>query len=106
MKFLAVTACPSGVAHTYMSAEALEKAAKKNGIEIKVETQGSIGTENEIKAQDLENVDAVILTKDMPIKNAERFEGIPTVKVGVSDAVKKAEAIILKLAKMVEEKNK
>ena len=46
MKFLAVTACPSGVAHTYMSAEALEKAAKKHGIEIKVETQGSIESDH------------------------------------------------------------
>ena len=91
MKFLAVTACPSGVAHTYMSAEALEKAARKHGIEIKVETQGSIGIENQITPEDLIGTDAVILTKDMPIK------------VGVSDAVKKAEAIITKLEKMVKE---
>ncbi len=48
MKVIAVTACPSGVAHTYMAAEALEKAAKQEGIEIKVETQGSIGIENEL----------------------------------------------------------
>ena len=71
MKFLAVTACPSGVAHTYMSAEALEKAAKKHGIEIKVETQGSIGIENQITPEDLAGTDAVILTKDMPIKDEE-----------------------------------
>lgn len=103
MKFLAVTACPSGVAHTYMSAEALEKAAKNHGIEIKVETQGSIGIENQIKAEDLLGADAVILTKDMPIKDEERFDGIPKVRVGVSDAVKKAEAIIIKLEKMVKE---
>lgn len=103
MKFLAVTACPSGVAHTYMSAEALEKAAKKHGIEIKVETQGSIGIENQITPEDLIGTDAVILTKDMPIKDEDRFENIPKVKVGVSDAVKKAEAIITKLEKMVEE---
>ena len=48
MKILAVTACPSGVAHTYMAAEAIERAAKAKGIEIKVETQGSIGIENRI----------------------------------------------------------
>lgn len=105
MKFLAVTACPSGVAHTYMSAEALERAAKKHGIEIKVETQGATGVENRIEKEDLQGVDAVILTKDMPIKESERFEGIPTVKVGVSMAVKKADAIIAKLITMVEEKN-
>lgn len=103
MKFVAVTACPSGVAHTYMSAEALEKAARNHGVEIKVETQGAIGIENEIGKEDLTDCDAVILTKDMPIKNAERFAGLPTVKVGVSDAVKRAEAIIVKLSKMVED---
>lgn len=106
MKFLAVTACPSGVAHTYMSAEALEKAAKKYGIEIKVETQGSIGIENQITTEDLKDTDAVILTKDMPIKDEERFAGIPTVKVGVSDAVKKAEAIIVKLESMIKDLDK
>lgn len=105
MKFLAVTACPSGVAHTYMSAEALERAAKKHNVEIKVETQGATGIENRIEAADLEGVDAVILTKDMPIKDENRFKDIPTVKVGVSMAVKKADAIIAKLITMVQENN-
>lgn len=50
MKFLAVTACPSGVAHTYMAAEAIQQACEKAGVECKVETQGSIGIENEITA--------------------------------------------------------
>lgn len=97
MKFLAVTACPSGVAHTYMAAEALEKAAKAKGIEIKVETQGSIGIENKIDAADIKDTDAVILTKDMGIKEVERFNGLPIVKVGISDVVKKADSIIEKV---------
>lgn len=101
MKFVAVTACPSGVAHTYMAAEALEKAAKKQGIEIKVETQGSVGVENRITEEDLVGVSAVILTKDMPILNTERFKGIPTVQIGVGDAIKKADAIITKVAQHV-----
>jgi fructose-specific PTS system IIB-like component len=101
MKFLAVTACPSGVAHTYMAAEALERAAKAKGIEIKVETQGSIGIENKITAADIKGTDAVILTKDMGIKEVERFNGLPIVKVGVSDAVKKADAIIEKVQAFV-----
>ena len=52
-KIIAVTACPSGVAHTYMAAEALESAAKAKGWEVKVETQGSIGLENELTAEDV-----------------------------------------------------
>ena len=97
MKFLAVTACPSGVAHTYMAAEALERAAKAKGIEIKVETQGSIGIENRITMDDVKGADAVILTKDIGIKETERFAGIPVIKVLISDAVKKSDQIIEKV---------
>jgi fructose-specific PTS system IIB-like component len=104
MKFLAVTACPSGVAHTYMAAEALERAAKAKGLEIKVETQGSIGIENRITADDLKGTDAVILTKDMGIKEVERFNGLPIVKVAISDAVKKADQILEKVQAYVNSK--
>ncbi|MTI47548.1 PTS fructose-like transporter subunit IIB [Sporosalibacterium faouarense] len=104
MKIVAVTACPSGVAHTYMAAEALEKAAKELGIEIKVETQGSIGLENELTKQDVESADAVIITKDMGIKKVERFKGKPVVKVGVGDAIKKAVPILKKVQAHIESK--
>ena len=61
-KIIAVTACPSGVAHTYMAAEALESAAKAKGWEVKVETQGSIGLENELTAEDdaVKRADAIM----------------------------------------------
>jgi len=104
MKILAVTACPSGVAHTYMAAEALERAAKAKGIEIKVETQGSIGIENRITMDDVKGTDAVILTKDIGIKETERFNGLPIVKIGISDAVKKADQIIEKVQAYVNSK--
>lgn len=97
MKILAVTACPSGVAHTYMAAEALERAAKARGHQVKVETQGSIGIENLIGAEDIKDADVVILTKDIAIKDSERFEGKQVIKVGISDAVKKAPQIIEKI---------
>ena len=97
MKILAVTACPSGVAHTYMAAEALERAAKAKGIEIKVETQGQIGIENRITAEDVKGADIVILTKDMGIKEVDRFNGVVTVKVAISDVVKKADQLIDKV---------
>lgn len=97
MKILAVTACPSGVAHTYMAAEALERAAKAKGIEIKVETQGSIGIENRITAEDVIGADVVILTKDIGIKETERFNGLITIKVAISDVVKKSDQLIDKV---------
>lgn len=59
---IAVTACPSGVAHTYMAAESLESAAKAKGWQVKVETQGSIGIENELTAEEIAAADMVILT--------------------------------------------
>ncbi|KOF55690.1 MULTISPECIES: PTS fructose-like transporter subunit IIB [Clostridium] len=104
MKILAVTACPSGVAHTYMAAEALERAAKDKGIEIKVETQGSIGIENRITMDDVKDADVVILTKDIGIKETERFSGLPIVKVGISDVVKKSNQIIDKVEAYVNSK--
>lgn len=101
MKILAVTACPSGVAHTYMSAEAIAKKCKDRGWEVKVETQGSVGVENVITEEDVKDADAVILTKDMPIKNEERFKGKLIARVGIGDAIKKTDAILNKIEAMV-----
>ncbi|GAL09042.1 PTS system fructose-like IIB component 1 precursor [Vibrio astriarenae] len=94
---VAVTACPSGVAHTYMAAEAIDAAAKAKGWRCEVETQGSIGIENELTAKAIESADIVILTKDIDIKNSERFEGKTIVNIGVSDAVKRAAAVMDKI---------
>lgn len=94
---VAVTACPSGVAHTYMAAEAIDAAAKAKGWACEVETQGSIGIENELTAAAIEAADVVILTKDIDIKNSERFEGKTVVSIGVSDAVKRAAAVMDKI---------
>ena len=99
MKFLAVTACPSGVAHTYMAAEAIQQACEKAGVECKVETPGSIGLEHQITKADVESADAVILTTDMPIKNVERFDNLKKVKIGISPAIKQADAIVLNILK-------
>ncbi|PFP15650.1 PTS fructose transporter subunit IIB [Bacillus sp. AFS073361] len=101
MKILGVTACPSGVAHTYMAAEALSKAAKKRGHSIKVETQGSIGIENTIRAEEVVDADIIILTKDMAIKNKERFAGKPIINVGVGDVVRKADIIVAKAEEVI-----
>ncbi len=96
-KIIAVTACPSGVAHTYMAAEALETAAKSRGWQVKVETQGSLGQENILTTEDISDADMVILTKDIGIKFEERFAGKTIVRVNISDAVKRADAIMSKI---------
>lgn len=97
MKLIAVTACPSGVAHTYLAAESLEVAAKKNNIEINVETQGSIGIENELTSEQIKEAEAVILTNNIGIKNEERFKGKPVIRVSAGDCINKGEAIVKKI---------
>ncbi len=62
---VAVTACAAGIAHTYMAAESIEQAAKKKGYEVKVETNGAIGAENELTKKDIEVADLVIVTSDI-----------------------------------------
>ena len=99
LNIVAVTACPSGVAHTYMAAKAMVKAATAVGHSIKVETQGSIGIENELSLEDIANADIVILTSDIGIKNEDRFEGKLIHRVRVKDAVKNAQQIIENLGK-------
>ncbi|MGI9279854.1 MAG: PTS fructose-like transporter subunit IIB [Endozoicomonas sp.] len=99
MKILAVTSCPSGVAHTYMAAEALENAAKEKGWDVKVETQGSYGIENRIELEEIRDADFVLLTKDIAIKEEGRFTGKPIIRVGVADAVKKATQIVEQIEK-------
>lgn len=75
MKILAVTACPTGIAHTYMAAEALQKAADKLGLKIKVETQGAMGLENVLTARDIAAADLVLIASDIEIEQKERFLG-------------------------------
>ncbi|CAM3135582.1 PTS fructose-like transporter subunit IIB [Streptobacillus ratti] len=106
MKILAVTACPSGVAHTYMAAESLKKAAQAKGYEVKVETQGQIGIENEITIDEIKDADVVILTTDIGLKNIEKFNGKPIVKVPISDLVKKAGILIDKIEEAIKNRNK
>lgn len=97
MKIVAVTACLTGIAHTYLAAESLEKNAKARGIEIKVETQGAIGIENKITLEDIEKEDAVILTNNIEIEEAERFEGKYILKVSVRDLVRKPNEVLQKV---------
>lgn len=94
-KILAVTACPTGVAHTYMAAENIEKAAKDMGIEIKVETNGQSGTENLLTAEEIEEADAVIVAADTKVKTA-RFHGKRVVFASVTQGIREPEQLIEK----------
>lgn len=87
IKLVAVTSCPTGIAHTYMAAEALTKAAAEKGIEIKVETQGSVGVEKELTPEDIREAQAVIIAADANVKT-DRFVGKPVVITSVGEAIK------------------
>lgn len=96
VKILAVTACPVGIAHTYMAAENLQKAGKALGIEIKVETQGSIGVENVLTEQDIAEADGIIIAADKEVPK-ERFAGKRVIVTGVQDGIRKPEELIKKI---------
>ncbi len=87
MKFVAITSCPTGIAHTYMAAEALQVAAKEMGHDIKVETQGSVGAENVLTQEDLAQVKAVIIAADTSIDKS-RFTGMTVIEVSTKGAIK------------------
>lgn len=95
---LAITACPSGVAHTFLAAKSLQKAAAKLGVKIKVETQGANGIVNRISAKDVANAKVVILAHDVAVKEAERFTSLQVVDVRTKDAIHRAETLLAEYA--------
>ncbi|MGK3633494.1 PTS 2-O-a-mannosyl-D-glycerate transporter subunit IIABC [Enterobacter cloacae] len=89
-----VTACPAGIAHTYMAAEYLEKAGRRMGVNVVVEKQGANGIEGRLTSQQLQEARACIFAAEVAIKDSERFAGIPTVSVPVAEPLRHAEALI------------
>ncbi|WP_413112355.1 PTS 2-O-a-mannosyl-D-glycerate transporter subunit IIABC [Thaumasiovibrio sp. DFM-14] len=89
-----VTACPAGIAHTYMAAEYLEKAGKKLGYHVHVEKQGANGIEDRLTAEQLNNAVACVFAAEVAIKESERFNGIPRVETPVAEPIKHAERIL------------
>lgn len=89
-----VTACPAGIAHTYMAAEYLEKAGRKLGVNVVVEKQGANGIEGRLTAQQLRTAQACIIAAEVALKESERFQGIPTLSVPVAEPLRHAEALI------------
>lgn len=90
---VAVTACPNGIAHTYMAQEGLEEAAKKAGVDIKVETNGSDGIKNRLTDEDIKRAKAVIISADKKVETA-RFDGKKVIQRPVSDGIRKADELV------------
>ncbi|HVP11035.1 MAG TPA: PTS fructose transporter subunit IIB [Phycisphaerae bacterium] len=97
MKIVAVTACPTGIAHTYMAAEQLEKTAKSLGHQIKVETQGAMGIENELSAKDIREADIAIFAVDIDVEQRDRFDGKKIIQVPVQEAIKNPKGVFDKI---------
>ena len=95
-RVLAVTACPTGIAHTYMAAEALAKAGEEMGITIKVETNGSGGAKNVLTAEEIADCDGIIIAADKSVETA-RFDGKPVFSTKVADGIHKPQELINKI---------
>ncbi|MFB6642605.1 fructose-specific PTS transporter subunit EIIC [Streptomyces chartreusis] len=93
LRLLAVTACPTGIAHTYMAAEKLAQAAESRGIDMKVETQGSIGAENVLDDNDVKHADGIIVAADKDV-DLSRFAGKRVLTVGVAEGIRHPEQLI------------
>ncbi|MBI9043139.1 MAG: PTS fructose transporter subunit IIB [Anaerolineaceae bacterium] len=106
MKIIAVTSCPIGMAHTYMASAALKKAAKKKGVEIKVETQGSMGIRDKISKKEVEEADVLILAADIALLEGARFKNILTYKSSTSKIIKNCDEVIQKALEQIENENK
>ena len=93
VSILAVTSCPTGIAHTYMAAEGLEKAARKAGCAIKIETRGSGGAKNVLSEEEIKEADCIIVAADAKVP-MERFNGKKVIECQVSDGINKADKLI------------
>ncbi|MDV2685796.1 fructose-specific PTS transporter subunit EIIC [Alkalihalophilus lindianensis] len=90
---LAVTGCPTGIAHTYMAADALKEEARKQGVSIKVETNGSSGVKNRLTDQEITQAKTIIIAADTKIE-MDRFDGKPVIQVGVTDGIRRPKQLI------------
>lgn len=103
MKIVGVAACTVGIAHTYIAQEKLENAAKKIGYDIQIETQGTIGRENELTTEKIQEADIVILAADVKIAGRERFEGKRIIQVPTDVAIKSPNKLLEKAKEVVEQ---
>jgi len=97
VKIVAVTACATGIAHTYMAAEQLEKTAKALGHQIKVETQGAMGVENELSEKDIREAQVVILAIDIEVEKRERFHSTRIIQVPIQEVIRNPKSVFEKI---------
>ncbi|EMF0048323.1 PTS fructose transporter subunit IIB [Enterococcus hirae 57-03-H11] len=97
MKIVGVAACTSGIAHTYIAKQKLEKAAKALGHEVHIETQGTIGTEDELSKEEIQQADVVIIAADIKIGGKERFEGKKVIEIPTNMVIKAPKGLITKI---------
>lgn len=97
MYIVAVTACMSGVAHTYMAAEKIERMGTARGFKVRVETQGALGIENPLTEQEIADADLALLITDITIEGEERFADCPTLRVATGLFLKEAERVLHKV---------
>ena len=102
MKIVGVCACVAGIAHTYLAKEKLINAASKRGHEIKVETQGVIGIENELSEEEIKKADVVILAVDVSVSKRNRFYGKKIIEISTSTVVQSSDKLIEKIEKLME----
>lgn len=103
MNIVGISACTVGIAHTYIAQEKIEAAAKKVGDNVKIETQGTIGIENELTADEIAKADIVILAVDVQVAGEERFAGKKTVKVSTQTAIKSPNKLIEKMHELIKQ---
>jgi fructose PTS system EIIBC or EIIC component len=101
MKIVAVTSCPTGIAHTFMAAEAIQRAAKAKGHEIFVETQGAGGLKR-VPQDFLESADVAIFAADVEVREKERFASLPTVVGTVKMAIKDAAGLVTEAEQLID----
>ncbi len=101
MNFVAVTSCPTGIAHSQMAAENLETTAEEMGYEIRVEVQGAMGAQDELSADEIDGADAAIVATDTSVSH-DRFENLPVVDGTVKDGVNDAEGLIERAIELTE----
>lgn len=101
MKIIAVAACTSGIAHTYIAKEKLIKAAEAAGHEIKVETQGTVGAENELTKSDVAQADVVIIAADIKISGQDRFKNKKVIEIPTNVVIKSPKGFIARVEELL-----
>ena len=104
MRIVGVTCCTAGIAHTYIVAEKIQAAATEAGHQCKIETQGTIGAQNQLTAEDIAAADVVILAHDIAVGGVERFAGKPVVDIPITVAMKNPKSLIEKIEKKLANK--